>query len=322
MQIEALKLYCDVVRFHSFSRGAEANDVLQSSASETVRHIEETLGVTLIDRSCRPWQVTDEGKVFYDGCREVVDRYHEVVAQVKNSRATVDSVVRVAAIYSVNLRDMSQFVQQFNASHPQARVEVEYHHPDRVFERVLNDEVNLGIVSYPEERRGVTIIPWRDEQMVVACHPEHRFAGLKKIDAGELAAETFVGFDTDLMISRKIDRFLKEHDVVANVMLRFDNIEAIKRAVEAGSGIALLPRPTLEHELQLGTLSAVTLANSMFCRPIGIIHRKGRKIYANTQAFIDALKNGLSANGAHSERAVATNGNHRTAPRRGAKTRS
>src|SRR3712207_2148657 len=112
MQIEALKLYCDVVRFHSFSRGAEANDVLQSSASETVRHIEETLGVALIDRSCRPWQVTDEGKLFYEGCREVVDRYHEVVAQVRNTKTAVDTVVRVAAIYSVNLRDMSQFVQQ------------------------------------------------------------------------------------------------------------------------------------------------------------------------------------------------------------------
>jgi DNA-binding transcriptional LysR family regulator len=321
MQIEALKLFCDVVRFHSFSRGAEANDVLQSSASEMIRHIEETLGVTLIDRSCRPWQVTDEGKVFYEGCREVVDRYHEAVAQVRNSRAAVDSVVRVAAIYSVNLRDMSQFVQQFNASHPHARVEVEYHHPDRVFERVLNDEVNLGIVSYPEERRGVTIIPWRDEPMVVACHPDHRFARLKRIDAEDLASETFVGFDTDLMISKKIDRFLKEHGVDANVMLRFDNIEAIKRAVEAGSGIALLPHPTLQHELQLGTLAAVPLANSMFCRPIGIIHRKGRKIYANTQAFIDALKNGLPANGAHTERSLATNGNHRTASRRGAKSR-
>lgn len=322
MQLEALKLYCDVVRFHSFSRGAEANDVLQSSASEAVRHIEETLGVTLIDRSCRPWQVTDEGKVFYDGCREVVDRYHEVVAQVRNIRTAVDSVIRVAAIYSVNLRDMSLFVQRFNSSHPQVRVEVEYHHPDRVFERVLNDEVNLGIVSYPEERRGVSIIPWRDEPMVVACQPEHRFARLKKIDAKDLAGETFVGFDTELMIWKKIDRFLKENGIDPNVLLRFDNIEAIKRAVEAGSGIALLPRPTLEHEIQLGTLAAVTLANSMFCRPLGIIHRKGRKIYANTQAFIDALKNGLPANGAHAERPNHTNGNFRAAPRRSAKLRS
>jgi DNA-binding transcriptional LysR family regulator len=290
MQIEALKLYCDVVRFHSFSRGAEANNLLQSSASETVRSIEENLGVTLIDRSTRPWQVTDEGKVFFDGCRDVVERYHEVVAEVRNIRTSVDSIIRVAAIYSVNLRDMGKCVQEFNRLHPNARVEVEYQHPDRVCERVLNDEVNLGILSYPEERGGISIIPWREEPMVLACHPDHKFAKLKKIDVKLLANETLVGFDTDLVIWKKIDRFLKNRGVDPNVMVRFDNIEAIKRAVEAGSGVALLPRPTVEHELQLGTLAVIPLAHSHFSRPIGIIHRKGRKLYANTQAFIDVLK--------------------------------
>src|SRR6185503_8039327 len=159
MQIEALKIYCDVVRFHSFSRGAEANDVLQSSASQTVQNIEEALGVTLIDRSCRPWELTDEGKLFYDGCREVLEEFDDVVAQVKRVRATGNSVIRVAAIYSVNMRDMTQKVQEFNRLHADAKVEVEYGHPARVLERVLSDEVELGIISYPDERRGLTVIP-------------------------------------------------------------------------------------------------------------------------------------------------------------------
>lgn len=296
MQIEALKIYCDVVRFHSFSRGAEENDVLQSSASQAVQNLEENLGVALIDRSRRPWAVTEEGKVFYDGCREVVERYFELVAQVKNRRAAVDSVIRVAAIYSLDFGDMSRCVRRFNQLHPGAKVEVDYAHPDRVCERVLNDEVNLGILSYPAERKGVAIIPWREEPMVLACHPQHRFAKLKKLDVKQLAGETLVGFDTDLVIWKKIDRFCKDHGVEVNVAVRFDNIEAIKRAVEAGSGVALLPRPTLEHELELGTLAAVALANSNFSRPIGIIHRKGRKLYANTEAFIEVLKNG---NGTH-----------------------
>src|SRR6187455_1906117 len=123
MQIEALKIYCDVVRLHSFSRGAEVNDVLQSSASQAVQNIEEALGVTLIDRSCRPWELTDEGKSFYDGCREVLEKYEEVVAQTKRARATGNSVIRIAAIYSVNMRDMTQKVQEFSRSHSGAKVE-------------------------------------------------------------------------------------------------------------------------------------------------------------------------------------------------------
>src|SRR5436190_12773614 len=187
MQIEALKIYCDVVRFHSFSRGAEANDVLQSSASQAVQNLEENLGVTLIDRSRRPWAVTQEGKVFYDGCREVVERYFELVAQVKNRRAAVNSIIRVAAIYSVNFADMSRYVERFTRLHPEAKVEVEYAHPDRVCERVLSDEVDLGILSYPAERKGVSVIPWREEPMVLACRPGHRFAELAKLEAKQLA---------------------------------------------------------------------------------------------------------------------------------------
>lgn len=305
MQIEALKIYCDVVRFHSFSRGAEENHVLQSSASQAVQNIEENLGVTLIDRSCRPWELTGEGKRFYDGCREVLEKYDEVIASVKRTRASGNAVIRVAAIYSVNMRDMTQRVQEFGREHPEAKVEVEYAHPDRVVERVLNDEADLGIISYPDERKGITVLPWHQQEMVLVCPPQHRFAVEKSVQISELHDEVFVGFDSDLVIAKKIDRFLKGHGVEPNVGVRFDNIEAAKRAVEAGSGIAILPQPTLEHELQLGTLAAVALAGRKFTRPLGIIHRKGRKLYPNTEAFIEVLKKKARAmpsrngNGAH-----------------------
>src|SRR5688572_24016106 len=194
MQIEALKIYCDVVRFHSFSRGAEENDVLQSSASQAVQNIEENLGVTLIDRSCRPWELTREGKLFYDGCREVLEKYDEAVAKVKGARANSNSVIRVAAIYSVNMRDMTQHVQEFSRLQPDAKVEVEYAHPDRVLERVLNDEVELGIISYPDERRGLTVLPWLEQEMVLVCTPQHRLARLKSVEVKQLRKEIFVGF--------------------------------------------------------------------------------------------------------------------------------
>jgi DNA-binding transcriptional LysR family regulator len=294
MQLEALKIYCDVVRFHSFSRGAEQNGVLQSSASQAVQNIEESLGVTLIDRSCRPWELTDEGRQFYDGCREVLERYDDVVARVKGARASGNAVIRVAAIYSVNMRDMTQRMQEFSRRHAGARVEVEYAHPDRVLERVLNDEAELGIISYPDERRGLTVLPWHEQEMVLACTPQHRLARSKSVEVTALADEVFVGFDSDLVIAKKIERFLKDEGVDPNVTVRFDNIEAVKRAVEAGSGIALLPKPTLDHEVQLGTLAAVPLAGCRFTRPLGIIHRKGRKLYPNTESFIEVLRNGSS----------------------------
>ena len=231
MQIEALKIYCDVARFRSFSRGAEANDVLQSSASQAVQNIEENLGVSLIDRSCRPWELTDEGKLFYDGCREVLEKYEDVVARVKHARASGNSVIRIAAIYSVNMRDMTQRVQDFMRAQADTKVEVEYAHPARVLERVLNDEVELGIISYPDERRGLTVLPWREQEMVLVCTPQHRLAKLKSVEVKQLRNEIFVGFDTDLVIAKKIERFLKDHGLEPNVAVRLDNIrDTVKNA--------------------------------------------------------------------------------------------
>jgi DNA-binding transcriptional LysR family regulator len=292
MQIDTLKIFCDVIRLRSFSRGAEANNVLQATASLTVQRLEKHLGVMLIDRSRRPWEPTREGRIFYEGCREMLERYHALECEVGAGMIAADTVVRMAAIYSVNLHEMSRSVRRFSELRPHARVELEYLHASRVYQRVLNDEVDLGILSFPQERQSLTAVPWRDEPMVVVCHPRHRLASRKRVAVKQLDREPFVGFDTDLVIRKKIDGFLRKHGVEVKVVLTFDNVEAVKRAVEVGSGVAILPRPTLEHELQAKTLAAVPFSGVNFVRPLGIVYRRGRRLYPNAEAFIELLRGG------------------------------
>jgi DNA-binding transcriptional LysR family regulator len=295
MQLDALKVFCDVVRLRSFSRGAEANQVLQATASLTIQRLEKYLGVTLIDRSCRPWKLTREGEMFYQGSREILDSYYALESKVRGQQLAADTVVRVAAIYSVNLQDMSRSVRQFSELRDHARVELEYLHPNRVYERVMNDEVDLGIISFPEGRRELTVVPWREEPMVLACPPQHGLAREKRISVKQLDGEAFVGFDVELVIRKKIDAYLRGHGVEVLVGLTFDNIEAVKRAVEAGSGVAILPRPTLEHEVRAHTLAAVPFSPQDFVRPLGIVCRRGRRLSPNTEAFIELLRNGQRA---------------------------
>jgi DNA-binding transcriptional LysR family regulator len=292
MRIDTLKIYCDVVRLRSFSRGAEANSIRQVAASLAIQRLEKRLGVTLIDRSCRPWQPTREGQIFYEGCREMLDRFHELEGKVRGRVVVADSVVRVAAIYSVNLPWMSQCVRRFNELHPQARVELEYIHPRRVLEQVLNNEVDLGILSFPPERRELVVIPWRNEPMVLACHPQHPLARKEKIAVKQLAGEPFVGFDDDLVIRKKVDGFLRDQGVKVKTVMTSDNIEAVKRAVESKAGVAILPLPTLERELGDHTLAAVPFATGNFVRPLGIVYRRGHQFYPNTRGFIELLQKG------------------------------
>jgi len=291
MQLEVLKIFCDVVRWASFSRGAEENAISQPTASQAVHQLETRLGVRLIDRSKRPLVLTPHGEVFYEGCKDIIGSYSELETRVKalENEANVVGTVRVSSIYSVGLHHMTRYVARFQETYPGAKVRLEYLHPTRVVESVLEGDVELGLISYPRKWPELKVIPWREETMVLAVPPSHRFAGKTAVAVVDLDGETFVGFDKDLSIRRAIDRFLRKHDVSVTTALEFDNIENIKRAVEAGAGVAILPEPTLAREAESGSLRSIRFLDAALARPLAILHRRGGELGMTASRFLRLL---------------------------------
>jgi DNA-binding transcriptional LysR family regulator len=289
MQVEALKVFCDIISHESFSQGAAVNHLSQSAASQIVRQLEKRLGARLIDRS-RPLRLTELGQRYYDRCSSLVQQYLELEAEIRQAQARLEEHVRVAAIYSVGLGDMGEFVDRFRAQHPNVHVHLEYLHPDRVYERVLDKAADLGLVSFPRRSSELAALSWREEEMVLACAPSHRLARQPFVSPAELEGEKYIGFDRDLVIRREVDRFLRELGVAVEVTLEFDNIENIKKAVEVSAGVALLPEPTLRREVQAGTLIALPLQGGSLVRPLGIIQRRNRKLGPAATRFRDLLR--------------------------------
>lgn len=292
MYLEAIKIFCDVVRQRSFSRAASANRISQSAASQNVLQLEKTLGVRLIDRSKRPFKLTAEGEVYYEGCKGLVERYYAVEAEVKSIRNEMAGTVSVAAIYSVGLVDMSRHVQQFRSQFPRANVRLAYLHPDRVVESVINEEVDIGLVSYPKAGRGLAALPWREEPMVVVVSRIHRLASRSAIEPADLSGENFVGFDDALVIRGRIDRELRRLHVDVNVVMTFDNIETIKRAVEIDEGVSVLPEPAVRAEVRAGALKVISMNGMTLVRSLGIVHRKSGVMPRAVQRFVSFLQAG------------------------------
>ena len=290
MNLETLELYCGVVRLRSFSRGAAANEVSQSAASQAIQQLEADLDVQLLDRTKRPFTVTAEGRVFYEACRDLLDQYAQARARIASARTRLDGTVRVAAIYSVGLHEVSRHMQPFMSAHPQARVQLECLHPHKVVEAVINDEADIGIMSYPPAIRSLAVIPWRSEKMVLVCHPEHRFAKRRAVMPADLNGEKFVAFDPDLGIRKAIDRSLKQANIRVNVVMEFDNIETIKQAIAIDAGISILPQPTVVKETEIGSLAAVPLGIPKLVRPVGIIYRKQKHLSPTVARFIESLR--------------------------------
>jgi len=290
MNIETLRIYCDVVQHQSFSRGATMNNISQSAATQSIHRVEKHFGVQLIDRSKRPFVTTPEGDACYQGFREVLEMYDAVEARVRSLRMEITGVVRVAAIYSVGLHDMSQCMQDFMRRFPKAKVRLEYLGPTKVYDAVLNAEVDLGIVSYPSATPELNVIPLRTESMVVVCPPNHPLARRKKATVELLRDEDFITFNRELIIRKEIDRYLRHRKVSVRIAMEFDNIETIKQAVEIGSGVSILPEPTVRRETESGSLVAIPLIARKLQRPIGIIHRQ-RKIFTPTATkFVELLR--------------------------------
>ena len=289
ISLRSMRIFCDVVARRSFSRAADENGISQSSASQAVHQLEERLGVVLLDRSKRPFVLTPEGEHYYEGCQQLVQQHQKLTHEVLSLRDETARSLSVASIYSVGLAHMAAFMRRFSAEYPSSQVSLDYMHPAQVYEVVEAGTVDLGLVSYPEEARTLNTIEWRTEPLVLACPPGHRLADLDSVTISDLAGEAFVTFGPDLRIRAEIDRALMVEKVEVNVTHEFDNIEMIKRDIEGGAGVGVLPEPTLENEVLSGTLVKVPLAGRTIVRPLGIIHRRDRKLNLVAKRFVNLL---------------------------------
>lgn len=272
------------------SRGAAANDISQSAASQHVQELERGLGLVLIDRSHRPIQLTEAGRLYADLCRDLLRRRAEFDNAIGQLKTSVVGTVRVASIFSVGLVEMSHLEKVFAQKFPQANLEVEYLRPEKVYEAVRGDKADLGLVSYPNPGKDIAVIPWREEEMVVAAAPSHPVAVLSKVQPSDLESLEFIAFDPELPIRRDVDRFLRDHEVTVRISKHFDSIPMVKEALALGSCVSIVPARMLRGEIAEGRLVGVPLESPGLIRPLGIIYSKKRQLNRAAQAFLNLLQ--------------------------------
>jgi DNA-binding transcriptional LysR family regulator len=291
VQIETLKIFCDLVETQSFSQAAERNFVTQSAVSQQVRTLEERFKRRLLERvrGRRELHLTPSGEAFYDASREVLRAYSLLEENMRHLTGTVSGTVRVATVYSVGLHELPPVVRQFMTSYPQAKIDLEYSRTTRIVRDVLSGAVELGVVAFPERRRGLEVVQLGGDRLVLICPPGHAFAKRKKLSATDLQGQDFVLFERDIPTRRATDRILRSHGVTVQRVAEFDNIETIKRAVEVGLGIAIVPRPSVLDEQRTGQLAVVQLSEPEWKRSVGVIYRSDRVLGTAAQKFIELL---------------------------------
>lgn len=295
MNIANLRLVRDVAHYKNISKAANLNGLSQSAASQALQEMERELGAEFFDRTRRPLVITEPGKRVLEYCREILRRHEDLQADLARMKQEAGGTVRLAAIYSVGLTEMSRLEKQFAENFPEAELQISYLRPERVWQAVAEDQADLGLMSYAESSREVVALPWREEEMVVAVAPEHPLASQKTISVSALDGCTFIGFDDDLPINSHIERYLRDHKVKVEMTLRFDNLQMIKEAVAHYAGISIMPKRVMEEELAQHRIVALTLDPPELYRPVNIVHRR-RKAFTHATAGMLQLLSTASTN--------------------------
>ena len=290
MQVESLKMFCDLAETESFTKASQINNVTQSAVSQQISSLERAFKSLLIERSKKKFRLTREGQVLYDYSKQIIQTYESLHSKLQELKDIISGTIRIATIYSIGLHDLPAYVKKFMKSYPTVNIHVEYRRANQVYDDVFSNVVDLGLVAYPVKDPKIEIIALRKEPLVLVCHPQHPFAKLKTVKLKALAGQKIIGFEPDIPTRKALDKILKEHGVEVHHVMEFDNVETVKRAVEIDAGVSIVPQGTIAQEITKQTLVAVPIEDGDFYRPIAAIYKKNKVLSPAMKQFLTILK--------------------------------
>ncbi|MDR1491338.1 MAG: LysR family transcriptional regulator [Planctomycetaceae bacterium] len=292
MNIDTIRIFCDVVLHQSFSRGASVNDVSQSAATQSIHRLERNLGVQLVDRSRRPFILTPEGQICYDGFRTLLESYDTVVSLVQTLNNKECGIIKLGSVYSVGPYDLNNAIRQFLKVFPKTKIQFSQFHTEEIYQEILTSAIDFGVVAYPMATTEITTVPLPPSKMVVVCSPGNPLTQQKYVQLEQLHGIDFIAYERDMVVRKEIDRQLRQLLVSVNVVAEYENIEMLKQAVEIGLGVSILPENAVKDEINLQRLYALPISTPKIEVPVGIIYKQG-KVFSQSMTRFISIAGGL-----------------------------
>ena len=290
MQIETLKVFCDLAETTSFTKAAKINGVTQSAVSQQISSLETKFDAAFIERSKKKFTLTKEGEMLYNYSKQIVQTYDELRHKVQEIQNVVTGTIKVVTIYSIGLHELPPYLKKFLKKHPTVNVSVEYRRATQLYEDIVTGMADIGLVAYPQKDPRLQVTSLAEDMLVLICHPDHPLAQQPKVKLSEIASHKFIAFEPDIPTRRAIDKILRDRNVEVDHAMEFDNIETVKRAVEIDAGISIVPRSPVAQEVTKKTIAMVEIEDEKFYRPLAAVHKKSKVLSPAMREFLALLK--------------------------------
>ena len=252
--------------------------------------MESHYDMLIIDRNQKKFRLTPQGTVLYSTFKEILALYEKLNCEIQEMRNIVSGTIQISTVNSIGLHELPPYLKSFIKEFPSVNARVEYRRANLVYEDVLHGTADIGLVAFPVNHKELTTINFAQDELVVAMNPEHSLAKKKNLSIDNLGGEEFIAFERDIPTRKATDEMLSNAGVEISVVMEFDNVETVKRALEINAGIAILPANTVTNEIDRNQLVALKLDHGVHVRPLAIIHKKNRMLTPALRSFVELMK--------------------------------
>ncbi len=289
MDINQLEVLATVARERSFSRAAEVLGRSQPAVSQAISRLESQLGETLFDRSSKDGTLTPAGELLLDHAHQILNIRREAEVSIRELRSLQSGKLTISANEHTVFYLLPK-IAVFTEKHPNIKVEVKRGVASRIPKQVMAREAELGVISFTPADDSVHSIPVFTDELVLVLAPSHRLAGERTVSIKKLGNEVFIAHNAVSPYRQRVVETFEKSRIPLNIVIELPSLEAIKRLVERGTGIALVPRLTAENEIESGSLIAVTVPEMRLERELNIIYRRNAALSHAAAAFLEICK--------------------------------
>lgn len=289
MEMNQLEVLAVVAEEKSFSRAAEVLHRTQPAISQAVQRLEQEIGEKLFDRSSKNGTLTLAGEVLLDYAKQMLNLRQTARNAIKEMRDLHHGKVTISA-NEHTVFYLLPVIQEFRRLYPLVKIEVQRGVASRIPKEVLAREVELGVISFKPNDKSVNSTPVLVDELTLIVSPQHPLANRKSVSVKELGVETFVAHNAPSPYRQKVIETFDKHQTKLHIAIELPSLEAIKRLVEKGVGVALVPKLTAQNEITNGQLHAVSVREMKLERKLNIIYRRNSVLSHAAKSFLKLAK--------------------------------
>jgi DNA-binding transcriptional LysR family regulator len=289
MQLPDLAAFLAVATDRSFSGAARRLHRTQPAISQAVRRLEDELGERLFDRSSRDGTLTEAGRLLQDYAQRLLGLASEAQTAVRELQQMRRGRVIVGANEAA-VHTLLPLIERFAAEHPQVGVEVRRVPSRQIAGAVLERSIDFGIVTFQPGDRGVQSISLGSDDIVLLTSPKHALGTRRRATLEEIGRQVVIAHNDPSPTRDRVLRAYERRRTSLNIQIALPSLDGIKRAVEMGIGVALLPRRCAVTEIARGHLVAVKVPELGATRQVRLVFRRAGERSRAAEAFLDIAK--------------------------------